>query len=81
MRMLLQTFAVMERGINNFAWAMWTWSCGQRSRAALTSRQHSIQAGRDVALAQLADLNPRIASHTNSRKKKRPALRRAVKVP
>jgi NTE family protein len=68
MRMLLQTFAIMGRSINNFelrdADVVLRPKLNGVSSADFTSRKRSIQAGRDEALAQLADLKQRIAAKT-----------------
>jgi NTE family protein len=66
--MLLQTFAIMGRSINNFALrdadVVLRSKLNGVSSADFTSRKRSIQAGRDEALAQLADLKQRIAAKT-----------------
>ncbi|TMH32977.1 MAG: patatin-like phospholipase family protein [Betaproteobacteria bacterium] len=68
MRMLLQTFAIMGRSINNFelreADVVLRPKLPGVSGADFASRKHSIQAGRDAAQAQLAELKARIAAKT-----------------
>ena len=68
MRMLLQTFAIMGRSINNFelrdADVVLRPSLAGVSGADFTARRRSIVAGREAALAQLADLRLRIAAKT-----------------
>ncbi len=68
MRMLLQTFAIMGRSINNFELREADIVVRPRlagvSSADFASRKRSIQAGRDAARAQIADLTARIASKT-----------------
>jgi len=68
MRMLLQTFAIMSRSINNFELRDADIVVRPRlpgvSSADFSSRKRSIQAGRDATLAQLADLAARIAAKT-----------------
>ncbi len=68
MRMLLQTFAIMGRSINNFelreADVVLRPRLNGVSSADFTARKRSIQAGRDAALAQLAELKQRIAAKT-----------------
>ncbi|HEY2925856.1 patatin-like phospholipase family protein [Piscinibacter sp.] len=68
MRMLLQTFAIMGRSINNFelreADVVLRPKLAGVSSADFASRKHSIQAGRDAALAALAELKSRIAAKT-----------------
>lgn len=68
MRMLLQTFAIMGRSINNFelreADVVMRPKLPGVSGADFTSRKRSIQAGRDAALAQLGDLKARIVAKT-----------------
>ena len=68
MRMLLQTFAIMGRSINNFelreADVVLRPRLNGVSSADFTARKRSIQAGRDAALAQLAELKPRNAAKT-----------------
>lgn len=68
MRMLLQTFAIMGRSINNFelreADVVLRPKLNGVGSADFTSRKRSIQAGRDAALAQLPDLTMRIAAKT-----------------
>jgi NTE family protein len=69
MRMLLQTFAIMGRSINNFELRDADIVVRPRltgvSGADFSSRKRSIQAGRDAATAQLADLRSRIAARTH----------------
>jgi len=68
MRMLLQTFAIMGRSINNFelrdADVLLRPKLANVSGADFTARKRSIQAGREAALAQLARLRERIAAKT-----------------
>lgn len=68
MRMLLQTFAIMGRSINNFelreADVVMRPKLNGVSSADFASRKRSIQAGRDAALAQLAELILRVAAKT-----------------
>src|SRR5437773_918667 len=68
MRMLLQTFAIMGRSINNFelreADAVLRPKLPGVSRADFASRKHASQAGRDAAQAQLAELKARIVAKT-----------------
>jgi NTE family protein len=68
MRMLLQTFAIMGRSINNFelrdADVVLRPSLAGVSGADFAARKRSIQAGREVALAQLADLRQRVLAKT-----------------
>jgi NTE family protein len=68
MRMLLQTFAIMGRSINNFelrdADLVLRPSLPGVSGADFAARKRSIQAGREVALANLADLRARVAAKT-----------------
>ncbi|MEO8807603.1 MAG: patatin-like phospholipase family protein [Burkholderiaceae bacterium] len=65
MRMLLQTFAIMGRSINNFelrdADVVLRPKLPGVSGADFTTRKKSIQAGREVTLAQLAQLREKIA--------------------
>ena len=67
-RMLLQTFAIMGRSINHFELADADVVLRPRlagvSSADFAARKRSIQAGRDAALAQLADLRARVAAKT-----------------
>lgn len=67
-RMLLQTFAIMGRSINNFELrdsdVVLRPSLAGVSGADFTARKRSIQAGREAALAQLADLRARVAAKT-----------------
>lgn len=67
-RMLLQTFAIMGRSINNFelreADVVLRPKLNDVSSADFASRKYSILAGREAALAQLADLKLRIAAKT-----------------
>jgi len=69
MRMLLQTFAIMGRSINNFelreADVVLRPKLPGVSGADFAQRKRSIQAGRDAALAQVADLKARIAAKTH----------------
>src|SRR5947208_1037809 len=68
MRMLLQTFAIMGRSINSFelreADIVLRPKLPGVSGADFTARKRSIQAGRDAALALMADLRSRIAAKT-----------------
>jgi NTE family protein len=68
MRMLLQTFAIMGRSINSFelreADVVLRPKLPGVSGADFTARKRAIQAGRDAALAMLADLKSRIAAKT-----------------
>ena len=68
MRMLLQTFAIMGRSINNFelreADVVLRPRLNGVSSADFTARKRYIQAGRDAALSQLAELKQRIAAKT-----------------
>jgi NTE family protein len=68
MRMLLQTFAIMGRSINSFelreADVVLRPKLPGVSGADFTARKRAIQAGRDAALAALADLKSRIAAKT-----------------
>jgi len=68
MRMLLQTFAIMGQSINNFelreADVVLRPKLPGVSGADFASRKHSIQAGRDAAQAQLAELKARILAKT-----------------
>ena len=66
MRMLLQTFSIMGRSINNFelrdADVVLRPRLPDVSSADFSARKRSIQAGRDAALAQLQLLRERIAA-------------------
>jgi NTE family protein len=66
MRMLLQTFAIMGRSINNFelreADVVLRPKLPGVGGADFAQRRRSIQAGREAALAQLAELKTRIAA-------------------
>ena len=68
LRMLLQTFAIMGRSINQFelreADVVLTPRLAGVSGVDFASRKRSIQAGRDAALAALAELRSRIAAKT-----------------
>jgi len=68
MRMLLQTFAIMGRSINNFelrdADVLLRPKLSHVSGADFAARKRSLQAGRDAAQAQLALLRERIAAKT-----------------
>jgi NTE family protein len=68
MRMLLQTFAIMGRSLNTFelrdADVVLRPKLLHVSGADFSSRKRSIQAGREEALAQLAQLRLRIAEKT-----------------
>jgi NTE family protein len=68
MRMLLQTFAIMGRSINNFelreADVVMRPKLPGVGGADFAARKRSIQAGRDAALAQVAELRSRIAAKT-----------------
>ena len=69
MRMLLQTFAIMGRSINNFelrdADVVLRPRLAGVSSADFAARKRSIQAGRDVALALLPELRLKIAARTH----------------
>lgn len=69
MRMLLQTFAIMGRSINTFelreADVVMRPKLAGVSGADFSARKRSIQAGREVATAMLADLKARIAAKTH----------------
>ena len=69
MRMLLQTFAIMGRSINVFelreADVVMRPKLAGVSGADFSARKRSIQAGRDVATAMLAELKLRIAAKTH----------------
>jgi NTE family protein len=69
MRMLLQTFAIMGRSINQFelreADVVLRPNLPGVSGADFSSRKKSIQAGRDAALAALPELKARIAAKTH----------------
>ena len=68
MRMLLQTFSIMGRSINNFelrdADIVVRPKLAQVGGTDFAARNRSIQAGRDAALLQLAGLRERIAQKT-----------------
>jgi len=68
MRMLLQTFAIMGRSINFFelrdADVLMRPKLAHVSGADFTARKRSIQAGREAALSQLAQLRERIVEKT-----------------
>ena len=68
MRMLLQTFAIMGRSINNFelrdADVVLRPKLPGVSGADFAARKRSIQAGREVTLAQLAALREQIVAKT-----------------
>jgi NTE family protein len=68
MRMLLQTFAIMGRSINNFelrdADLVLRPALPGVSGADFAARKRSIQAGREVALAQLPELRSRVTAKT-----------------
>ena len=68
MRMLLQTFAIMGRSINNFELRDADIVVRPRlpgvSSADFSSRKRSIQAGRDALQSQLAELRSRVAAKT-----------------
>ena len=68
LHMLLQTFAIMGRSINNFelrdADLVLRPKLAGVSSADFAARKRSIQAGREVMLTQLADLRARIAMKT-----------------
>ena len=68
MRMLLQTFAIMGRSINSFelreADVVLRPKLPGVSGADFAARKRSIQAGRDAALALMAELRSRIAAKT-----------------
>jgi NTE family protein len=69
MRMLLQTFAIMGRSINTFelreADIVLRPKLAGVSGADFSARKRSIQAGREVATAMLAELKTRIAAKTH----------------
>lgn len=69
MRMLLQTFAIMGRSINAFelreADVVMRPKLAGVSGADFSARKRSIQAGREVAIAMLADLRAKIAAKTH----------------
>lgn len=69
MRMLLQTFAIMGRSINVFelreADVVMRPRLAGVSGADFSARKRSIQAGRDVATAMLAELKARIVAKTH----------------
>ena len=69
MRMLLQTFAIMGRSISNFELRDADIVIRPRlpgvSSADFSTRKRSIQAGRDAARAQLAELAARISAKTH----------------
>ena len=69
MRMLLQTFSIMGRSINRFELAEADIVLQPRLRgvsgADFTARTRSIQAGRDAALAQLAQIRLRLVEQTH----------------
>jgi len=68
LRMLLQTFAIMGRSINNFelreADVVLRPSLAGVSGADFAARKRSIQAGRSAALAQLPELRSHVAAKT-----------------
>jgi NTE family protein len=68
MRMLLQTFAIMGRSINNFelreADLVLRPKLNGISSADFAARKRSIQAGREIAQALLGDLRAKIAAKT-----------------
>jgi len=68
MHMLLQTFAIMGRSINNFelreADVVLRPKLAGVSGADFGARKKSIQAGRDAALAALAELRSKVAAKT-----------------
>lgn len=68
MRMLLQTFAIMGRSINNFelrdADVVVRPRLAGVSGADFSARKRSIQAGRDAVTSQLGELRNRIAAKT-----------------
>jgi len=67
-RMLLQTFSIMGRSINNFelrdADVVLRPRLAGVSGADFAARRRSIQAGRDVATAMLAEMKAKIAART-----------------
>ena len=69
MRMLLQTFSIMGRSINRFELAEADIVLQPRLRgvsgADFTARTRSIQAGREAALAQLAQIRLRLVEQTH----------------
>jgi NTE family protein len=69
MRMLLQTFAIMGRSINSFELRDADVVLRPRlpgvSGADFAARKKSIQAGREAALAALADLRAKVAAKTH----------------
>jgi NTE family protein len=68
MKLLLQTFAIMGRSINQFELRRPTWWCARPlvglSSADFTSRVRAIRAGREAAPALLPELKARIAALT-----------------
>jgi NTE family protein len=68
MRMLLQTFSIMGRSINQFelreADVVLRPKLAGVSSADFTSRSRAIQAGREAALAALPQIRERIAAKT-----------------
>jgi NTE family protein len=68
LRMLLQTFAIMGRSINQFelreADVVLRPALGATSGTDFANRKRSIQAGRDAATAALGELRRRIAAKT-----------------
>ncbi len=68
MRMLLQTFSIMGRSINNFELREADVVLRPRlpgvSGADFSTRRQSIQAGRDAVLAALPELRSKIAAKT-----------------
>jgi NTE family protein len=69
LRMLLQTFAIMGRSINHFelreADVVLRPRLAGVSGADFAGRKRNIQAGREVALAQLAELRSKLAAKTH----------------
>jgi NTE family protein len=69
MRMLLQTFAIMGRSINQFelrdADVVLRPRLADMSSADFSARRRAIRAGRDAAQAALADLRGKLAAQTH----------------
>jgi NTE family protein len=67
-KMLLQTFSIMGRSINNFelreADLVLRPKLNGISSADFTARKRSIAAGREIALAMLGELRAKIAAKT-----------------
>jgi NTE family protein len=66
MRMLLQTFSIMGRSINNFelreADVVLRPKLAGVSGADFAARKRNIQAGRDIAIAMLPEIRAHIAA-------------------